>query len=640
MMYYTTTFLYLYLLILSASSHSRFYQQSTSPSLAVFDEFFNDTEIHALHQLAFSLKGENAWYTPKQLLSQATQQPAFEWIHDIVMQHAGAGVKVVEIWAQYWSGGIEWHTDKDEELYHRNRVLHAPEKSFVVYVKYGRPETRGLLICSNQKNDRYCSQYDRFSPVRGRLVVFDPGLPHRAEMPPDEQVKSAFNGANCPGPIHQDEEEQRGWRSILFNAWTKHMPEAILNESSRNVTLISRRGGWTATGPFNDGPSAENAGKLGKHLRRNGQRRLRPGSFGSSLSRLMTKDTIDATVDVYISRTVGSPHKRQRALFLAARLGASMTVRKLLQSNTFVDYVCKDGTDAALTPLHAASMSGDVETVRTILAYGAGVQGVLTTFDRDGRSALHLSVVALVNAAKRNATRLTLTKYRKVVDVLAQAGSHADPFTRQLLLRYWGSVHQHEEEATEQLHLPKETARNLVEDMCEAAANGDDQAVDKLLTESEDKQMLLESLCQKYGQWNALRVAACNSRGNVVELLLKHGADPNVFQLHLESDEETSTHPIHCAAMRGDVWSVLALLSNGVDVHKTDRWGRTPLHLASEQIQPPKRVNSNPPIAAYQHVISALLSHNATVDVVGYSKIIPSDGTTLHNLLRAGVNLP
>ena len=634
----------------NVSSHSRFHNKPTTPSIQIFDNFFNTSEIQALHQLAYHLEGENVWYTPSELLDKAADIPAYEWIHDIVLQHS-PDVRIIEIWAQYYSNSIEWHTDKDEELYHRNRVLHAPEKSFVVYVKEGGlPETRGLLICSNDPHqtttkNRYCSQYDRFSPLRGRLIIFDPDLPHRAEKPVDPHLLSSFPNGHCPGPIHLPEKNQRGWRSILFNAWTKHMPEAILNESSRDVLYVSKTGGWTATGPFSDGDVAIQVGKLGTHLRKNMHRRLRPGSYELSYHG-MTKKAMDATVDLYIEKTVGQEKGRQQALHFAARVGATKSVIALIQANTFIDYVRKEGSDSFLTPLHAAAASGSVATVRVLLNYGSGANGLMTTLDRDGRSVLHVSVLALAKAAKRNVTRRKLVEYRKVVDLLANAGSHADPVTRRILLKYWGSVHPKEEASPEKIEEVavevdiENNENNENEPLCIAAAQGDQQKAEDILSKASNtsKTILLSQSCLNYGHFNPLRVAACKSRGNIVKYLLEQGADPNVQQIyHGESDTETSTYPLHCAAMRGDVWSTISLLSANATVNVVDRWGRTPLHLASEQIQPPMRVNRAPSINAYQHVISSLLEYNATVNSMGYTKIVPYDGTTRHNLLRAGV---
>jgi ankyrin repeat protein len=673
------------------------FQLNQQPTLQVFNNFFSEVEITFLHQLAESLQGESMWYTPNELLILGKTQPVYKWIHDIVLNFSGKNVRVVEIWSQQWSSNIEWHTDKDEELYHRNRVLKSPEKSFVAYIKNGRPETRGLLICSTED----CKGgFERISPLRGRLVMFDPALPHRAENPFVEGIKSNFFNARCPGLIHHQEEEIRSTRSLLFNAWTKHIPEAITNASSRSVLSVSQTGGWTATGPFNDGPSSIQGQLYGRNIRQNSKRRLRPGIYNINV----TLSSINSPK--IVEKVIGkSLQYQQSILHYAAKLGKSTVVRDLLiQSNVFVDYVREDGTDSTLTPLHAASTSGDVDTVEIILSHCC--QGRLSTkknfetfetLDRDGKSSLHLSVLALARAAKRNVTKVELHKYRKVVDLLANAGSHATPITRKMLIKYWGSVmegaendkigkeiimkdindadqdlsyvddefydddddefytdddafyndesHELGQEVTNEIDTKLknnvlelnvlESSKSLDVSACIAAETGDIETMKNLLHSK-----IWDIKCLKHGKWNVFMVAACYSHSNIVELLVNNGADPNYFQIHETNEEKTSTYPIHCAGMRGDIWTLSILLKNHANVDATDRWGRTSLHIASEQIQPIMRVNMNPPVRFYQECIDLLLEYNATIDLIGYSSMVPSDATTRQNLIRAGVPIP
>lgn len=82
----------------------------------------------------------------------------------------------------------------------------------------------------------------------------------------------------------------------------------------------------------------------------------------------------------------------------------------------------------------------------------------------------------------------------------------------------------------------------------------------------------------------ALHLAAAGYRVEIVELLLRAGADPNASNNHRRST------PLHYAAdgfITGPVWSadgqvetIRALLDKGANVHLQDKNGATPLHRA------------------------------------------------------------
>ena len=78
----------------------------------------------------------------------------------------------------------------------------------------------------------------------------------------------------------------------------------------------------------------------------------------------------------------------------------------------------------------------------------------------------------------------------------------------------------------------------------------------------------------------------------VVELLLKHGADVNSRDL-----------PLHMAVRRGNFEVVELLLKHGADLHSRDEKGKTPMHLASDNV-----------IAGSSDVAQLLLERGADVN--------------------------
>jgi ankyrin repeat protein len=91
----------------------------------------------------------------------------------------------------------------------------------------------------------------------------------------------------------------------------------------------------------------------------------------------------------------------------------------------------------------------------------------------------------------------------------------------------------------------------------------------------------------KAGAWvnsvsrNQMRVSPLNSAaaaGNtkIVDLLLKHGADPNIRQ-------GGGFTPLHAAAQNGDTEMIKLLLFNGADLRSKTEEGKTALDLACEQ---------------------------------------------------------
>lgn len=73
--------------------------------------------------------------------------------------------------------------------------------------------------------------------------------------------------------------------------------------------------------------------------------------------------------------------------------------------------------------------------------------------------------------------------------------------------------------------------------------------------------------------------AAAAGHEKIVELLLKHGADPNI-------SEQGGHTPLHIAAQNGDQQTIRALLYGGADMALRNDDGHTPLDLALEADHP------------------------------------------------------
>jgi ankyrin repeat protein len=72
-----------------------------------------------------------------------------------------------------------------------------------------------------------------------------------------------------------------------------------------------------------------------------------------------------------------------------------------------------------------------------------------------------------------------------------------------------------------------------------------------------------------------IQSAAAAGHTRIVELLLKHRADPNVR-------EQGGYTPLHTAAQNGDIEMVSALIYGGADLLMTSNDGKTPVELALE----------------------------------------------------------
>jgi ankyrin repeat protein len=75
-------------------------------------------------------------------------------------------------------------------------------------------------------------------------------------------------------------------------------------------------------------------------------------------------------------------------------------------------------------------------------------------------------------------------------------------------------------------------------------------------------------------EWTALHWAAFYGKSEVVEILIKNGADVNVIGKFRQS-------PLHCAVCDNHENIVLRLIESGAHVNQQDSEGLTPLHIAA-----------------------------------------------------------
>lgn len=149
--------------------------------------------------------------------------------------------------------------------------------------------------------------------------------------------------------------------------------------------------------------------------------------------------------------------------------------------------------------------------------------------------------------------------------------------------------------------------------LMEAARWGHADAVRGLIESGADVNL------KTYEVWTALHAATVGQHGNIIELLLTHSANPNIYSYHRHFDEQLGWHfartPLHVAAANGCVQVADVLLEGGALVSEArDADWRTPIFYAaayghSEMIALLCKHGANPNCREHRHERSLFFDH-------------------------------
>jgi len=303
-----------------------------------------------------------------------------------------------------------------------------------------------------------------------------------------------------------------------------------------------------------------------------------------------------------------------------------------------------------LSPLHIASFGGMCDLMMELIQHGANCNQL--TSSGLGLSALDLAcenshesavVLLLENGAnpdgKSGSTRSTRSDSYKSHSMppLCMAAKNGSKTVVDILLKYGANVNASSEKGDTALHLA--TSYAIIETLLNAKAN--------VSATNYNGETALSALCEKR-----------QADANAVELLLKHGADPNTgFPLHAACENNdtdivklllsyganenlpkksersvsigllhfglsgfiptTSTvepSPLCIACKNGNVAVVDCLFKKAADVAFADSGGNTALHFSIERLQ--ERREQHEKSEEYDPIVTLLLQHNAPVNVV------------------------
>ena len=231
-------------------------------------------------------------------------------------------------------------------------------------------------------------------------------------------------------------------------------------------------------------------------------------------------------------------------------------------------------------PLHIASANDNSELVELLLKHDANID----VADTDGNTALH-------RAIEHYSPRATASRYSQKVVSSNSAKSVVD-----ILLENKADVNL--------LNNSGETP------MYRAASSGLLDVVSKML-------QVYGGNPNKGTRDKSPLVAACHTQSvELVDTLLKHGADPDLTGMSCDSDSKSTTFPLFVAVDKGNSDIVLALLNAGANANATTVEGKSIVCLAAETLTTRNYYQSSKSMTNELTVIRSLLEHGATFNML------------------------
>jgi len=263
----------------------------------------------------------------------------------------------------------------------------------------------------------------------------------------------------------------------------------------------------------------------------------------------------------------------RQALHWAARRDHPAVVARLLEAGAKPDERGSGGG----TALHAAASANSLKVTQLLLSEGADVNAT----DDNGRTALAFAVAM----GHKEVTELLLSN-GALHDVFSASGLGAIDVLRALL--------DAEPSLVSKVRPGFQKAETP---LLWAVRNQREEAVALLLSVGADANADIGD------GYTALRAAARNGDGKIVDTLLKAGADPNARSprpLHSAPPQEFGMTPLHFASRHGDAILVGRLLAAGADPNLKEEEVGTALHIAARD--------------GHGSVVNALLTCGADVD--------------------------
>lgn len=204
------------------------------------------------------------------------------------------------------------------------------------------------------------------------------------------------------------------------------------------------------------------------------------------------------------------------------------------------------------TPLHHASMNGEIEIVQFLL----GNRAEIDALDEDELTPLHLACLKgrldIADLLIKNGAKIHASREHGWAPIHA-ASTGGKATTVELLMRNGADVRARNKEGVTPLHL--------------AFARGKVEVLELLLRGGADVRARDEDGTEPIAMRNP------DVKLEAIELLYSYGAD-------IHATDEMGQSLLHSTCHQGSLRMAEFLLRNGADIHAADHKGRTPLHVA------------------------------------------------------------